>query len=247
VKSQRENEKNFIIIIRNCSTLSLSKNFLLGNKLNNEMNNPWLQIPLEDYEGHMSAPGVMQLQMLDEIFESVLNEFSPRSICVLGCTAGNGFQHLVNKNFDRVVGIDINQEYVGECRSWFIQDVQNLQLICANLNELELINPMFDLIHAALVFEYVDVDTLLSKISDWLRPNGTLSVVLQLPSDTSSQVSETPYQSVKILIPFIKLVDPEAFKKEAEKNRLLLIQESEIKLATGKRFIKAYFKKEKPA
>ena len=212
--------------------------------MNNEMKNPWLQIPVEDYEGHMSAPGVMQLQMLDEIFESVLIEFSPRSICVLGCTAGNGFQHLVNRDFERIVGIDINPEYVGECRNWFIQDVQNLQLICANLNELELVNPMFDLIHAALIFEYVDVDALLSKISSWLKPNGILSVVLQLPSDTSSPVSETPYQSVKILIPFIKLVEPEALIKKAEKSRLFLIQESEIKLATGKRFIKAYFKKE---
>lgn len=219
----------------------------MKNKLNNETKNPWLQIPADEYEGHMSAPSVMQLQMLDEIFENVINDFSPRSICVLGCTAGNGFQHLVNKNFDRVVGIDINPEYVGECRNWFVQDVNNLQLICADLNELELINPMFDLIHAALIFEYVDVDTLLLKISDWLKPNGTLSIVIQLPSKNSSVVSESPYQSVKILLPIIKLIEPEVFIKKAKKHGLLMSQQSVIKLATGKRFVKAYFKKEKPA
>ena len=55
---------------------------------------------------------VMQLQCLDEIFERFIIEFSPRSICVLGFTAGNGFQHLVNRDFERIVGIDINPEYV---------------------------------------------------------------------------------------------------------------------------------------
>ena len=215
--------------------------------MNNETKNPWLQIPAEEYEGHMSAPNVMQLQMLDEVFENVLNEFSPRSICVPGCTAGNGFQHLVNRDFDRVVGIDINREYVGECRNWFIQDVRNLQLICADLNELELINPMFDLIHAALIFEYVDVDILLTKIANWLKPNGVLTVVLQLPSDSSSPVSETSYPSVKILIPFINLVEPRTFISKAGKCGLFLINQSEIQLAAGKRFVRTDFKKEKPA
>ena len=31
-----------------------------------EMSNPWLSIPLEDYEGHMSLPAVGQAQMLAE-------------------------------------------------------------------------------------------------------------------------------------------------------------------------------------
>lgn len=215
--------------------------------MNSETKNPWLQIPVEDYEGHMSAPSVMQLQMLDEIFEGVLNEFIPRSICVLGCTAGNGFQHLVNRELDRVVGIDINREYVGECRNWFVQDVRNLQLICADLNELELINPLFDLIHAALIFEYVNVDVLLAKIASWLKPDGILSVVLQLPSDSSSPVSETPYDSVKMLIPFINLVESGLFLKKAGNSGLFLVNQSEIRLAAGKRFVKSYFKKGKPA
>lgn len=213
--------------------------------MNYDTKNPWLQIPSDEYEGHMSAPSVMQLQMLDEIFESVLNDFSPRSICVLGSTAGNGFQHMVNREFDRVVGIDINPGFVGECRNWFVEDVKNLQLICADLNELELINPEFDLIHAALIFEYIDVDALLIKISRWLKPNGILSVVLQMPCKDSALVSESPFQSVKILLPIIKLIEPKIFIKKAKKNGLLLSKETEIKLSTGKRFIHSYFKKKR--
>ncbi|MHB8906914.1 MAG: class I SAM-dependent methyltransferase [Melioribacteraceae bacterium] len=211
--------------------------------MKNEMENPWLQIPLEDYEGHMSASNVQQLQMLDEVFEVVLNELSPKSLCVLGSTAGNGFQHLIQRNFDRVVGIDINFKYVTECRAWFIQDVPNLQLICADLNEIELTDSIFDLVHAALIFEYVDVEKLLSKIYKWLKPGGILSAVLQLPSESLSAVSKTQFISVKILEPFIKLVEPDEFRKKAEKLGLICEEETEIKLSTGKRFVKAYFKK----
>ncbi len=206
-------------------------------------NNPWLQIPLNEYDGHMSAPSVLQLQMLDKIFEETLNKFSPRSLCVLGCTAGNGFQHLINRPIDRIVGIDINIQYVSECRAWFIQDLQNLQLICADLNELELADSIFDLIHAALIFEYVDVDKLLSKISRWLKPNGVLSVVLQLPSETASPVSETPYQSVKILESFIHSVSPDEFKKKAEEFSLEETNNYNIEVKKGKIFYIGAFEK----
>jgi len=215
--------------------------------LNSKTKNPWLQIPTSDYEGHMSAPTVMQLQLLDEIFENVLDELTPRSICILGSTAGNGFQHLIDRNIDRVVGIDINQEYLFECRNWFVQDVQNLHLICADLDQLELVNPMFDLIHAALIFEYVDVDALLLKIYNWLEPGGILSVVLQLHGNDSPAVSDSPYQSVKLLLPIIKLVDPDIFIEKALQCGLLLSGQSRVTLPTGKSFSQVYFKKVKPA
>lgn len=205
--------------------------------------NPWLQISSEDYEGHMSAPNVAQLQMLDKIFEDVLNEFSPQSLSVLGCTAGNGFQHLINRDIERVVGIDINIRYLAECRNWFIQDVQNLQLVCADLNELELADSTFDLIHAALIFEYVNVDTVLEKVSRWLRPNGILSVVLQLPSVASPLVTETPYHSLQKLNKYIQLVDPLEFEKSTKKYGLTETECFEEKLKQGKKFFVGTFRK----
>jgi len=56
-----------------------------------KISNPWLQIPAEDYEGHLSVPNVDQLQMLNKIFANVLNEVPPQSIAALGCTTGNKF------------------------------------------------------------------------------------------------------------------------------------------------------------
>ena len=37
------------------------------------MNNPWLTIPLEDYESHMALPDVGQAKMLANEFEELLN------------------------------------------------------------------------------------------------------------------------------------------------------------------------------
>jgi SAM-dependent methyltransferase len=214
--------------------------------LNDETKNPWLQISAEDYEGHMSAPNVAQLEMLNTILANVLNEFSPKSICILGCTTGNGFEHILNRNVNRVVGVDINPEYVAICKNRFEKKIPLLELVIADLNEADFPDSSFDLIHAALVFEYVEVELLLSKISRWLKHKGILSVVLQQPSENAAAVSETPYQSIKVLVPFIKLIETGELKETAKKSGLYMIDENEIVLKTGKRFINAYFKKEKP-
>jgi SAM-dependent methyltransferase len=205
--------------------------------------NPWLDIPSEDYEHHMSAPNVGQLQMLDEIFENVLNEFSPGSVAVLGCTAGNGFQHLVNREFERVVGIDINFKYLAECRAWYVQDVQNLQLVCGDLNEIELDDSIFNLVHAALIFEYVESDRLLEKVFHWLKPGGILSIVLQLSNEKVEPVSDTPYQSLKQLSNFMHLADVNDFKERAFAIGFTEGKEPEIKSLSGKNFIEMYLKK----
>ncbi len=41
------------------------------------MSNPWLNIPLDDYEGHMSLPAVGQAQMLAEQLDRALARWAP--------------------------------------------------------------------------------------------------------------------------------------------------------------------------
>jgi hypothetical protein len=48
------------------------------------MSNPWLSIPLEDYEGHMGSAGVQQLRILAELFKRALDRCLPESVAVLG-------------------------------------------------------------------------------------------------------------------------------------------------------------------
>ncbi len=208
-----------------------------------KVNNPWLQIPSEDYEGHMSAPNVMQLQMLNRIFKDVLDEYEPQSICVLGCTAGNGFEHLIGREIERVVGIDINTRDVAECRAWFIEDVPNLQLVCADLNELELSDASFDFVHAALIFEYVEVEKLILKTSRWLKAGGLMCIVLQLAGENVSAISETEYVSLRLLKPFMHLVHPDNFKEVARNRGIIEIKNSVEEVFPGKSFYVGLFEK----
>jgi hypothetical protein len=68
------------------------------------MNSPWLDVPLADYEGHMALPGIEQAQLLSDIFAGVLAKFSPRSVAVIGCAGGNGFDRIPPA-ISRVVGL----------------------------------------------------------------------------------------------------------------------------------------------
>ena len=52
------------------------------------MSNPWLTIPLEDYEGHMAMPDVGQAKMLANEFEELLKIYAPTSAALIGCAGG---------------------------------------------------------------------------------------------------------------------------------------------------------------
>ena len=58
------------------------------------MKNPWLRIPASDYEAHMALPQVSQTQALNKLMASSLAQYTPRSLAVIGCTTGNGFEHI---------------------------------------------------------------------------------------------------------------------------------------------------------
>jgi hypothetical protein len=43
------------------------------------MTNPWLSIPLDDYEGHMNHPSVQQLRALSELFKHAVEHAAPEA------------------------------------------------------------------------------------------------------------------------------------------------------------------------
>lgn len=64
----------------------------------------------------MRSPGVQQLGVLSNLFKKALLSYLPSSIGVLGVAGGNGFEHIDETVTQRVVGIDINEEYLGVVR-----------------------------------------------------------------------------------------------------------------------------------
>jgi len=218
-------------------TKNMNKNNLAHNQ------NPWLSISASDYEEHMNAENVGQLPVLNNILENVLKDIPSNNLAVLGCGTGNGFEHINPQIMERVLGIDINPEYLSLLRRRYGSKLRMLELICSDLNTFACPDNSFDLIYAALIFEYVDFEKILKKVANWLTTKGTLVVVLQLPSLKSEMISETAYSSLRLLDTIMRLVNPETFNETAEKCGLEKSNKIEIPLKLGKRFLVSYYKR----
>lgn len=173
------------------------------------MQNPWLNIPLHDYEGHMSLPIVAQAALLADIFEGMLKTQLPESVAVLGCAGGNGFDRIDSAVTKRVVGIDINPDYITATRSRFADRLSGLELVVGDVQSAAFSFSPVELIFAALLFEYVDLDSTLKSIRRLLCPNGRLVTVLQLPKTDIEPVTPTPFITLQSLAPCLRFVSPD--------------------------------------
>jgi SAM-dependent methyltransferase len=205
--------------------------------------NPWLSIPAVDYEAHMSSPQVRQLEYLSAAFAAALERHRPAgAIACLGCATGNGFEHLVGFPVQRVVAIDLNPEYLAILRGRYEARVRGLEVVCADLNRCDWEPGSFDLVWAGIVLEYVDHEALVEKISRWLRPEGVLAVVVQLPSPGGGHVTATPFRSLQALAPFMKLVAPERLQQSAMQQGLEMERQI-TRIIAGKEFYEADYRK----
>jgi ubiquinone/menaquinone biosynthesis C-methylase UbiE len=208
--------------------------------------NPWLEIPAADYEGHMGSPEVGQLQLLNELFKRILQETQPESVAVLGCTTGNGFEHINLSVTKTILGVDINPDYLQIVQTRFGHYQECLELKCADLQTDCFGERQFDLIHGALIFEYVDPKIVLQQVYKALKPTGTLSVVLQLQHADLPSVSKTPYTSLEKLAPIMHHYEREQFSEVARQQGLRESIVELIELPSGKTFFFGQYKKSIP-
>lgn len=206
------------------------------------MTNPWLTIPLEDYEGHMSLPDVGQAQMLAEEFELLLKSLEPDSVAIVGCAGGNGFDKVIEAKVPRLIGIDINADYISDAKKRYGGAIPDIDLLCLDIQEsLPPLKPV-DLVYAALLFEYVDVTIALKNISKLCNPHGMLAVLLQLPQKGAEAITPSPFSSLQKLGSLMKLVPPDALNDSAFKVGMTCVFQKTITLASGKRFSLHLFK-----
>src|SRR5258706_2829717 len=200
------------------------------------MNNPWLQIPASDYEGHMSSPNIAQQQFLAQTFQEALSKYDSTFIAYLGCTTGNGLEFVNSDVTKKVTAIDLNPKYLEILRQRYGHIVPGLEVVEANLETCSLEESAYSLIFAGLIFEYVELEVLLPKIARWLQINGVLVSVLQLPAKNLAKVSESHYESLKTLAPIMKLITPSQFKTIATDLGLRETEARIVNLASGKPF-----------
>ena len=91
------------------------------------MSSPWLDVPLADYEGHMSLPEIAPAQMIADHFEALLREHAPPYLAFIGCAGANGLDRIHPAVTTRVVGVDINPAYLAATRSRHAERLPRLE------------------------------------------------------------------------------------------------------------------------
>jgi trans-aconitate methyltransferase len=202
------------------------------------MSNPWLGIPLEDYEAHMAA--VRQMGVLSDLFAEALMVRQPGSVAVLGVAGGNGLERIESRLTRRIVGLDFQPQYLEAVRRRF-PDLHGLELHCIDLaRETVKIAPV-DLVHAALVLEHMGgegagLDRCLNNAVSLIAPDGALSVVLQLPSQSEAQVGPSGVASMKSLINHFAAIPPLRLHELLRQRGLEPVWETQRQQPSGKSF-----------
>ena len=178
------------------------------------MSNPWLNIPLADYEGHMRSDEVQQLDALSELFAAALERCQPTSVAVLGVGGGNGVDRIDSGITKRVVGLDLNARYLNEARKRY-GGACNLSLHCVDLREEQVELEPVRLVHAALVFEHAGIDRCLENAVSLVDGGDALCAVLQLPSQQAEQeIGSSNFPSMLTLKDNFALVDPISLERK---------------------------------
>jgi Zn-dependent alcohol dehydrogenase len=197
------------------------------------MSNPWLSIPLSDYEGHMDA--AQQLRALSGLFARALEICQPDTVAVLGIAGGNGLEHVRPAAITRVVGIDINAEYLAETRQRFGPHLPlALELHHLDLSEAPAPASPVAMVHAGLFFEHAGTGRALDNALTLVDKAGHLSVVLQLPAAAQPNVSATAFPSMQTLANHFASIDPAHFRESLAQRQFHLTHEERLLLPTGK-------------
>ena len=91
---------------------------------------PWLEIPLDDYERHMSLDTVRQAPMLADRFELLVERQRPASLALVGCAGGNGLDRIGPGRVTRVVAVDINPRYVEAAARRYADRFERFERCC---------------------------------------------------------------------------------------------------------------------
>ncbi len=202
--------------------------------------NPWLHIPLEDYERHMSHDLVRQSALLNKLTKKYLDAIGPESVIFLGIAGGNGLEHIDKHITQRVFGIDINQDYLDTASNRYKQTIPSLQLVNLDITQHSDSICKADFIWAALVLEYTGVDKALAFCGNNIQMEGHLVVSIQ-SNKNKQTVSPTGIESVKKAGEIFSIVDPEELLNKTTETGYKLIEKEENLLPNGKSIVTFHF------
>jgi hypothetical protein len=204
------------------------------------LTNPWTEIPLDDYELHMSHSSVGQSALLNALTKKYLDNTRPSAAIFLGIAGGNGLEHIDENITKTVVGIDINQTYLDATNKRYSDKIAALKLLQLDItkNTGTIINA--DFVWAALVLEYTGIDNALQFAKNNLLAGGHFVVTIQ-QNNNRQTVSATGIESIKKAGDVFKVVDRQELLAKASGIGFALKQTEENILPNGKSFITFHF------
>ncbi len=168
---------------------------------------PWLAVTAAEYEALMGPEGLDLLEPLSRAFALVYRAARPARVLVLGCGTGAGLEHVNPSITAQVVGIDLNLQYLAVARQRHQRLGARLALFCADARTAGLAEGGFDLVHAALLAEYLEPEALAAVMSRAAAPGGTCALVQRLPGGEPAEEA-SPAESVRALAGATRLVEP---------------------------------------
>lgn len=143
------------------------------------MDNPWKHIPLSDYERHMSAPSVGQTDVLKQILREQLTEYPSSEVTIFGIGAGDGLDAVDPAVTKIVTGIDINADYLQQCKHRHGRRGFALRLVEADITADTFAADPSELIIANLFLEYIGRQKFLSALQCCAKAGSVVSITLQ--------------------------------------------------------------------
>lgn len=202
------------------------------------MESAWLRTPLDVYEKHVELGSVGQAGAIREILGGALERHRPGSLLYLGCAGGNGFEAAAGM---RVVGLELNPEYVETARARFPEAELHVCDLNGDFPEFEPVEMAF----GALVFEYItDPGGALRRAASRVVSGGWLVAPLLEAGAGVPAVLPSPYLAQ--LAPLgaeYRALDEGDFVKEAARAGFQLETRAERPLPSGKRFVALEFRR----
>ncbi len=198
--------------------------------------NPWLDIPLADYERHMDAPDVAQAAMLADRLGEIVGAYAPVSLALLGAAGGNGLERVDPVVTRRVVAVELNAGYLAICRARYGERFALFEPVCCDLSSGSPFKEPVELVYAGLVLEYVNVDAFLKYAPLLVTEGGRLSFVFQDADPQQGAVSRSGVRSVQALESVHTSVDvPELIDRLLARG-MVVEDRRDVATAAGKRF-----------
>ena len=117
------------------------------------------------------------------VFRNFMPDFHGKDVLDLGCGLGWHARYAAERNARHIIAIDVSERMLAKAES---MGNEGIEYRLSAMEDLDFPAGTFDVIISSLAFHYVkDWDTLIKKISSWLRPDGDFVFSVEHPVFTA--------------------------------------------------------------